>query len=145
MENSLELGHKALQLWNSEAMSSAPMGLKIWLAILGVTLLSSLFFIKSSNPSRILLIGFISSLSVTKWLAPAVGIETLSGFVGLCHLLFWSPGWVLLIREKLKPNNESKRKVYLAWSWIAITVISISYFFDLRDGFTYLSFILSKV
>ena len=115
MENSLEVGHKALQLWNSEARV-LPHGFENLACHSWYHSALIPFFIKFLKTFQNTAHRFYLQPLVTKWLAPVVGIETLSGFVGLCHLLFWSPGWVLLIREKFKPNNESKRKVYLAWS-----------------------------
>lgn len=124
-------GYGALEVWNAEAMANAPMLFKMWLAIMGLSFLSSIFFVRSHKLPRYALVSFVSGLCLTKFVLPQLGITVYSGLVALIHVLLWLPVLILILKKGLTPQLGDW---YSRWRLWLGTVISISMFFDIRDA-----------
>jgi len=117
-------------------MLNAPLALRLWLLAMAITFFASVLFVRKHGPARAVLAGFVLTLAFSKLILPALGVTTYSGLVALLHLGFWTPGLVLLLRERFA--RAPAPPLYRAWSWLIIAVISISFVFDVRDGARYL-------
>ncbi len=134
----LESGYQALQVWDQQAVASAPMALKVWLGLMGVSVAFALLFIKRSG-ARYILTSVVLGLLVTKFIAPFFALTIYSGFVALTHVCCWPLGLYGLWRDG---KGRSVSKSYFVWSiWISL-IFFISLIFDVRDAFKYLFFLL---
>lgn len=134
-----ETGHQALQLWNKEAMANAPVGVRLWLLFMLTSFASGLFFIKNHFIARWVVGGFVVSFFCGGLVAKALGLATLSGYVALVHLVCWSPGLYLLLTRQPFLREQG---AYLIWSGLITMVICISFYFDIRDAWIYLNYML---
>ena len=75
------------------------------------------------------------------------------GIVGLLHLMFWGPGYLLLVNDILQTflassptssSTSSSMQPYEIWSYIMFGLLSFSFIFDLRDGITVLRYFYNK-
>ncbi len=137
VDPAVEAGYGALQVWNREAMLGAPLALKLWLAAMALTFLASLLFVRSRRSPRVVLAGFALGLILSKLVFPAMGVVVYAGLVSLLHLGCWTPGYVLLLRERRV--RAPATPAYRTWSWVLIVVVSISFVFDVRDGIRFLT------
>jgi len=135
-----ERGHQALQLWDNEAMALAPQWVRIWLMIMGASFAIGLFFVWRHPIARWVVGGFIAAIAVSGFVAPALGIVGLSGFVALVHLFCWSPALYQLLTKRPFLGDTS---AFSIWSGVITAVILFSFIFDIRDAFIYLQHILS--
>jgi hypothetical protein len=136
-----ETGHQALQLWNKDAMANAPVGVRLWLMFMLASFASGLFFVKKHVIARWVVGGFLVSFFCGRLIADALGLVTLSGYVALVHLVCWSPGLYLLLTRQPFLREQG---AYLIWSGLITMVIVISFYFDLRDAWIYLSYMLGN-
>jgi hypothetical protein len=124
----------ALQVWPVGQIQKMSVPMRIWLSILALTFFSNLLFVGSSWASCGLLVGFIlhhitGAVIVMNGLAlPRIG------FISLLHVVFWLPGTILLIKDR---TGRQKSPPYRYWSYWMMSVLAISYYFDLRDAFMY--------
>jgi len=128
-------GYEALQVWNSEAISTAPLALKVWLGMMAITFLTSFIFVKKYNGPRAIAYSVFTGFLFTKLIAPKIGLIVYSGLVALTHVTLWPIGLIFLFRDR---GNWSKSKLYQLWSYWVIVIMLISLAFDLRDAITYL-------
>ncbi len=134
LAQSYESGHQALQVWNSEGMANTPTVIKIWLYFMLVTFAAGLLFVRKHIEARVVVVGVIVALLITKWFAPMLGIVVLSGFVALVHLICWSPALFLLLKRRI---FIKQRSFYALWcGWVTVVII-ISFVFDIRDAAIY--------
>ncbi|MEO2031476.1 MAG: hypothetical protein ABGZ35_05275, partial [Planctomycetaceae bacterium] len=127
-----------LLVWNKAARMSLPPALLLWLSLLVLVSLCSVFFIRSFSPARWFLGGFVVSHLVVFLLPVIVSFTMRRGFVSLVHLICWTPGLIAIIVD-IKGRQDSNP--YEIWSYALITIISISFLFDLRDATTFLYFL----
>lgn len=132
-------GHQALELWNAEARSNAPAAVKLWLNIMAATFLSGLLFVWKHASARWVVGGVLLSVGGGGFIAQALDLVMLSGYVALLHLIFWSPGLFFLLRERAICKGLS---LYSSWATTAALVIMISFVFDIRDASIYIMHML---
>ena len=125
----------ALRLWNNAARLSLPLPVKLWLTLLVLTVLSSARFWGNSSAARWVLGGFAASHLLVFVLSVLPKVTLRVGMVSLTHLACWTPGYLLAIAH-LQGNLSAT--FYDIWSVAIVSVISISFWFDLRDGSRYL-------
>jgi len=130
-----EVGHQALQEWNSDAMNNAPAPLRIWLLVMVSCFAAGLFFVGHRVIARWVTGGFVVAFVGSGLFSSALGIVPLSGYVALVHLVCWSPGLYLLLTRRPFLNEKG---VFAVWSGVITLVILISFFFDIRDASIYL-------
>ena len=71
------------------------------------------------------------------------------GIVGLLHLMFWGPGYLLLVNDIIhnvltSSSTSSSMQPYEIWSYVMFGLLSFSFIFDLRDGITVLRYFYNK-
>lgn len=134
-------GHQALQVWDAAAQANLPTPIKAWLITMAISMLAGLVFVWRRVEARWVVGGFLLGLITTRLLIPQLEIVKLSGLVSLVHLLFWSPGLVLLgIRQPFR----DEKSLYAAWSALVTLVILISFYFDIPDAIVYLRHVLAS-
>ncbi|MEK6237068.1 MAG: hypothetical protein N2C14_20355 [Planctomycetales bacterium] len=128
----------ALLVWDNSARTSLPLGLRIWLGFLVLTILSSVFFAWDRVPPRWVLGGFILSHVVVFFLSVREHFTLRRGVVSITHVVCWSPGWVAVIMDLFARGLGD---AYGGWSLVLVLVIAVSFLFDLRDAGTYLQWL----
>lgn len=128
-------GNKALQVWDEAAMNNASPALKAWLFFMTAVFAAGLLFIFHHKPARWVVGGFVIMALVAVFIVPAMGLTMFSGLAALLHVIFWTPGLYLLLREAAFFKGIS---AYGVWSLIMVLVILISFIFDVRDATIYL-------
>lgn len=132
-------GHTALEVWNAEGQANAPQWVQIWLMIMLASFALGLSFVWKRVEARWVVGGFITSILVSGFVIPAMGLVSLSGLIALMHLIFWSPGLYLLLKNR---PFMKERSFYAVWSGLITAVILFSFIFDIRDAAIYLDHIL---
>ncbi len=134
-----EPGHSALEVWNAEGQANAPQWVQIWLMIMLASFALGLLFVWKRVEARWVVGGFITSLLVSGFVIPALGLVSLSGLIALMHLIFWSPALYLLLKNR--PFSKD-RSFYALWSGLITAVILFSFIFDIRDAAIYLDHVM---
>ena len=130
-----EHGPGALQIWDEQGLASSPAWIKVWLAFMSVVMLSGIFFVRKHGEARWVVGGIVIGLLITKFVLPALSLTSLSGLVGLIHVIFWSPALYVLLKNRPFTKGFS---AYAIWSGVVTGVILFSLFFDSRDAAIYL-------
>lgn len=134
-----ESGHQALQIWDDVAMKTAPPIIKGWLVVLLGSFALGLLFIWRHVAARWLVGGFVLMMVFGVFAIPALNLVPLSGLIALLHLVFWTPGLLLMLKERPFLKGFS---FYSVWAGIITLVIIISFVFDIRDTAIYLDHML---
>ena len=134
-------GHGALEIFDSEGIKLAPSWVKIWIAFMALSFFSGLFFVKNHVIARWVVGGFLVGFLLTS-IAPSLNIVVLSGFIGLVHIVCWSPGLFQLLRSRPFLTGELTHTAFSIWSGVITFVILFSFIFDIRDAAIYLKHIL---
>lgn len=130
-------GTGALETFDGAARSAAPLPLKLWLALLNLSFLAALFFVRKRPIARWALGGMIVAKLTGPPVFAALGLPMLSGSIALWHIVCWTPVLVLLLAAH--PFLDRKQgHPYRVWSGVMTTVILISFVFDIRDAVIYL-------
>lgn len=132
-------GHTALEVWNAEGQANAPQWVQIWLMIMLASFALGLLFVWKRVEARWVVGGFITSIAVSGFVIPALGLISLSGLIALMHIVFWSPALYLLLKNR---PFLKERSLYAFWSGLITAVILFSFIFDIRDAAIYLDHIL---
>lgn len=133
----------SLRVWDNKARLSLPLGLKVWLALLVATFLSSVVFVTDHHPARWVLGGFIVSHLLVIALSVAKSFTLRIGVVSLTHVVCWTPGFVLAIVDV---QGRGVNTPYELWLYAIVIVIAISFLFDLKDAGGYIRhFVAGKV
>jgi len=132
--------HRALRLFDEEGRANAREIVKIWLKVMTVVLLSSLFFVVKRVEARWIAGGVVLMLLFSRVVVPALEIPFLEGLASLTHVVLWSPGLYFLLRRRTFLKEFS---VYSVWTGLMTLVILISFVFDIPDSIVYLHHILS--
>ena len=133
-----EAGHGALQVWNDEAMNNAPQWLQIWLLVMTASFALGLLFVWRHVAARWLVGGFLLMIVFAVFVVPALNLTPLAGLFSLLHIIFWMPGFLLMIKERPFVKGFS---FYGLWGGLIILVILTSFVFDFRDAAIYLAHI----
>ncbi|MEO9468322.1 hypothetical protein [Parasphingorhabdus sp.] len=134
-----EPGNQALQLWNDEGIANSPQWVQTWLMVMLASFAVGLLFVWKRVEARWVVGGFITAILLSRLGIPALGIVKLSGLVALVHLIFWSPGLYLLLKNR---PFLTERSFYALWSALITVVILFSFIFDVRDAVIYLDYVL---
>lgn len=141
-ESVYDSGHGALQRFSSSAgIAATPLWVQIWLVILGLTFLSSLFFVRKHPIARWAIGGIMVSVPLTPVLVRAIGWPFLGGAIALGHIVFWSPALYLLLTRR-PFLDEANSAAFRIWAAMMASVIIISFVFDIRDTAIYLAHVL---
>lgn len=134
-------GHTALEIWDKQGQANAAEWVKIWLKILMASVFLGLFFVWTRVEARWVVGGILLGLIVSRVVLPALPIVKLSGLVALLHLIFWTPGLILLLKNKPFLRGLSP---YAVWSGWMLCAILFSFIFDIRDAAIYLHHIATR-
>jgi len=134
-----EPGHQALQLWNEEAMKNVPQWLNIWLSIMVGAFALGLLFVWRHVAARWLVGGFILMVLFVFFIGSVLELTPLSGLFALLHIIFWMPGFLILLKERPFLNGFS---FYGVWAGLITVVILISFVFDFPNAAIYLDHVL---
>lgn len=131
-------GHGALQMFDAQAMAAFPLLGKIWLGIIMVTFATGLFFVRRHTVARVAVIGMIAMMALGEFIFATFGLPLLVGGLAILHLIFWTPALVMLLVQRpfVQPTGGKKFRI---WTFVLTIVILISFIFDLRDGWIYLT------
>ncbi len=125
----------SLRVWDNKARLSLPLGLKVWLAVLVATFLSSAVFVPDHHPARWILGGFIASHLLVIALSVSKNFTLRIGIVSLTHVACWTPG---LVRAIVDVQGRGLSTSYGLWLYAIIIVVAISFLFDLKDAGNYI-------
>lgn len=133
-----ESGHGALQVWDAEGRTKAPLWVRIWLHIMQLAFATGLIFIWRRVEARWAVGGFLG-VFVTAVLSQALTeIVALSGLLALLHVIFWSPALYLLLTRR---PFMKERSAYAVWSAFITLIILFSFIFDIPSAAIYLDHI----
>ena len=124
---------QALWIWDNESRRSLTPGILAWLFFLVGTVVAALPF-RDSPAARWLFGGFVISHVVVFGLG-IVGATVRRGLVSLTHLVFWGPGWLMLLQARMSVESHS---LFALWSSVCILIVGVSFLFDARDSAVYL-------
>lgn len=128
-------GHTALEVWDAEGQANAPQWVKIWLMIMLASFALGLLFVWKRVEARWVVGGFITSIAVSGFVIPAMGLVPLAGLIAMMHLIFWSPALFFLLKNR---PFLKERSLYGFWTGLITVVILFSFIFDIRDAAIYL-------
>lgn len=133
-------GNGALELWGAQGIANSPTWVQYWLVIMISSFVFGLLFVWQYVEARWVVGGLIVGLVFSKFiLENMMGLLPLSGLVALVHLIFWTPGLYLLLKNRPFAKEKS---LYAFWSGWMVLVIIFSFLFDVRDAVIYLDYIL---
>jgi len=132
--------HRALRLFDEEGRANASDAVKLWLQVMTVVLLSSVFFVFHRVEARWILGGVALMLLFSRVIVPALEIPFLEGLASLTHVVLWSPGLYFLLSRRTFLKELS---IYSVWTGVMTAVILISFIWDIPDSIVYLHHILT--
>lgn len=132
-------GYKALETFDEKAMENLPAHIHYWLNAMLAAFAAGLAFVWHRPVARWVVGGFLATILIAGFLVPALGLQPLSGLFALVHLICWTPGLILLLRERAFLKGLS---LYGVWAGVITAVILISFVFDVRDAGIYLAHML---
>lgn len=139
-QETVAAGNGALELWNEQGIANSPMWVQYWLIIMIGSFALGLLFVWKRIEARWVVGGLIVGMLFSKFvLENMMGLMPLSGLVAMVHLIFWTPGLYLLIKNRPFVKEKS---FYAFWSGWMVLVILFSFIFDLRDTVIYLDYML---
>jgi len=134
-----QLGHGALDLWNTDAIAKAPTWVQYWLFAMLSSFALGLLFVWRRVEARWIVGGIVASMMASRLVVPALGLVQYAGLTSLLHLIFWTPGLFLLLKNR---PFMKERSLYGLWTGLILAVIIFSFIFDIRDAAIYLDYIL---
>ena len=132
----LEIVTEAVTALQSET-ASYPKNVQIWMKLMGISFLVSIFFAYSKSGARWILLALVSNI-LGLIIGKVVFPDASRTVIGTCvHLLFWPPIlWAVWRSVRvLSPSRDIKGYldwVYFIWLFWASLLMSISLFFDFR-------------
>ena len=121
----------ALEDWNMATRESLPLGMKIWLGSMLLTMVSSVFFMRRHIAARWVLAAFVIGHA---WIGVAEGFGMFAvkgGMVSLGHIVIWAPAIYALIANRDQITLPSP---YGVWACAMLFFYSVSLIFDIRDA-----------
>jgi len=135
-------GHGALQVFDAEGMAATPLWVQMWVGFMLVMFATGLFAFAWKQPlARWVAGGFILSALFGESIFNAFGLPFLSGSIAILHLVFWTPGLILLLMQRPFLDPE-QGKWFRIWSGMMVVSILFSYVFDIRDATIYLNHVI---
>lgn len=139
-QETVAAGNGALELWGAQGIANSPTWVQYWLVIMISSFALGLLFVWKRIEARWVVGGLIVGLLFSKFiLENMMGLLPLSGLVALMHLIFWTPGLYLLLKNRPFAKEKS---LYALWSGWIVLVIIFSFIFDARDAVIYLDYML---
>ncbi|BFM15610.1 hypothetical protein R50073_17930 [Maricurvus nonylphenolicus] len=130
-------GHQPLQIWDDEARNNLPAWVQVWLTILKLAILPSVFFAWKYVEARWVLASIVAGVTFSNLIAPQLGLLPLAGLTSLTHVIFWTPAIVVLIKNRPFMQGFS---LYNAWAAFMLACMLFSFVFDIPDAWTYLGY-----
>lgn len=120
----------ATEEWDAAARAALPLHIKVWLGAMMLTNLAAIGFLKNHVAARWVFGGFVVShgLVMVMW---AMGLTVLAGQVSLFHIIFWTPGAIMLLRRRSEIQYPS---AYAIWATLSLTFYFGSMVVDVRDA-----------
>ncbi|MEM9726412.1 MAG: hypothetical protein AAF909_13260 [Pseudomonadota bacterium] len=135
-----EPGNGALQSWGAEGLAASPTWVQYWIYfMLAAFAVGLIFAVLGRLEAIVVTLGFVAGVAGGDAIAAALGVPPLSGFVALIHLVFWTPGLILLLARR---RFLRERSAYGVWTGVITAVILFSFIFDIRDAAIYLDHVL---
>ncbi len=132
-------GNGALEIFDSEGQANSPRWVMAWIMIMLATFAAGLLFVWKRYEARWVVGGLILGFVALGILTGPLGVVPLSGFIALIHLIFWTPGLIVLLRRR---TFLKERSVYGVWTGLMTVVILFSFVFDIRDAAIYIDHLL---
>jgi len=124
----------ALEIWDNAARLGLPAPLKVWLGLLVLSFLASLFFVRRHRAARWVAGGFMFSHLLVVLIEVADLVTLRTGLVSVTHVLGWTPALVAVVRDLPRAPVRSR---YGAWCRVIVFFIGASLIFDVRDAVMY--------
>lgn len=120
----------ATEEWDAAARAALPLHIKVWLGAMMLTNVAAIGFLKNHVAARWVFGGFVVShgLVMVMW---AMGQTVLAGQVSLFHILFWTPGAIMLLRRRSEIQYPS---AYAIWATLSLIFYLGSMVVDVRDA-----------
>lgn len=120
----------ATEEWNAAARTALPLHIKVWLGAMMLTNLAAIGFLKNHMAARWVFGGFVVShgLVMVMW---AMGQSVLAGQVSLFHIIFWTPGAIMLLQRRSEIQYPS---AYAIWATLSLIFYFGSMVVDVRDA-----------
>jgi len=138
-----EHGHGAIQLFDKQGMENAPKWVQLWVLFMMLSFTIGLAFVWKHSTARWVVGGMIAGGITMSIAHRVIGLPLLSGFIALIHIIFWTPGLVLLLSRRPFMDSTLDAKFFKAWSLLITVVILFSFVFDFRDAFLYLQYLMA--
>lgn len=129
---------EALEEWNVASRDVLATPVKVWLGLMMLTNISAIGFLKNHVAARWVFAGFVISHGLVI-LMSAQGMSVLAGQVSLFHIIFWTPGMVMLLRCR---NEIQYPKAYSIWATLSLIFYFGSMIFDVRDALIYIQHLM---
>ena len=130
MAQSLTHGNGSLEVFDAQGYDNSPLWVRIWIFILIATLASSMFFIKNHSEARWVAAGAVAGFVAVFIVTGVLGVQPISAYLALVHLIFWTPALIILLKRRLFLKDTT---LYARWTgWVSF-VILFSFIFDIRD------------
>lgn len=129
----------AMDEWNAAARAALPIQIKLWLGAMMLTNVAAIAFLKNHIAARWVFGGFVIShvLVMVMW---ASGQTVFAGQVSLFHILFWTPGAIVLLRRRQEIDHVS---AYAVWAALSLIFYFGSMIVDVRDAFSFVQNMLT--
>lgn len=129
----------ATEEWDAAARAALPAHIKVWLGAMMLTNLAAIGFLKNHVAARWVFGGFVVShgLVMVMW---AMGQTVLAGQVSLFHIIFWTPGTIMLLRRRSEIQYPS---AYAIWATLSLIFYFGSMFVDVRDAVLFIQHALA--
>lgn len=116
--------------WDAAARAALPVRIKVWLGAMMLTNIAAIGFLKNHVAARWVFGGFVVShgLVMVMW---AMGQTVLAGQVSLFHIIFWTPGAIMLLRRRSEIQYPS---AYAIWAPLSLIFYFGSMVVDVRDA-----------
>lgn len=120
----------ATEEWDAAARAALPVHIKVWLGAMMLTNIAAIGFLKNHVAARWVFGGFVVShgLVMVMW---AIGQTVLAGQVSLFHIIFWTPGAIMLLRRRSEIQYPS---AYAIWATLSLIFYFGSMVVDVGDA-----------
>ena len=128
----------ATEEWDAAARAALPVHIKVWLGAMMLTNIAAIGFLKNHVAARWVFGGFVVShgLVMVMW---AMGQTVLAGQVSLFHIIFWTPGAIMLLRRRSEIQYPS---AYAIWATLSLIFYFVSLVVDVRDAVLFIQHVL---
>lgn len=136
-----EHGHRALEIFDAKGIENTPTGPMIWMIVSGFWFVAGLAFLRR-RIARWVVGGFVAgflSLVLTSLISDRIVFQ-LAGYLSLSHLIFWAPGFYLLLKER--PFLSRPTTFYSFWTGGMFVSMVISFWFDIPYAITFIRHVI---